>query len=34
MSKMSGAQFDKAFATHMVTDHKKDITPGCGARLE
>jgi hypothetical protein len=29
---MSGAQFDKAFATHMVTDHKKDITPGCGAR--
>jgi len=25
MSKMSGAQFDKAFATHMVADHKKDI---------
>ena len=25
MSKMSGTQFDKAFATHMVTDHKKDI---------
>jgi putative membrane protein len=21
----SGAQFDKAFATHMVSDHKKDI---------
>jgi putative membrane protein len=25
MSKMSGAQFDKAFAAHMVADHKKDI---------
>ena len=25
MSKMSGSQFDKAFATHMVADHKKDI---------
>jgi putative membrane protein len=25
ISKMSGAQFDKAFATHMVADHKKDI---------
>jgi putative membrane protein len=25
MSKMSGAQFDKAFARHMVADHKKDI---------
>ena len=25
MSKMSGTQFDKAFATHMVADHKKDI---------
>jgi hypothetical protein len=25
MSKLSGAQFDKAFATHMVSDHKKDI---------
>ena len=25
MSKTSGAQFDKAFATHMVADHKKDI---------
>jgi putative membrane protein len=25
MSKMSGAQFDKAFAVHMVADHKKDI---------
>ena len=25
MSKMSGAQFDKAFAKHMVADHKKDI---------
>ena len=25
MSKMSGAKFDKAFATHMVADHKKDI---------
>jgi putative membrane protein len=25
MSKMSGLKFDKAFATHMVADHKKDI---------
>jgi putative membrane protein len=25
MSKMSGAAFDKMFATHMVADHKKDI---------
>jgi putative membrane protein len=25
MSKLSGAQFDKAFVTHMVADHKKDI---------
>jgi len=25
MSKMSGAQFDKAFAAHMGADHKKDI---------
>ena len=25
MSKMSGANFDKMFATHMVADHKKDI---------
>jgi putative membrane protein len=25
MSKLSGAQFDKMFATHMVADHKKDI---------
>lgn len=25
MSKLSGAQFDKAFAMHMVSDHKKDI---------
>ncbi|UPK31238.1 DUF4142 domain-containing protein (plasmid) [Bradyrhizobium sp. 195] len=25
MSKMSGAGFDKIFATHMVADHKKDI---------
>lgn len=25
MSKMSGAGFDKMFATHMVADHKKDI---------
>ena len=25
MSKMNGAAFDKAFAQHMVTDHKKDI---------
>ncbi|WP_406858265.1 DUF4142 domain-containing protein [Alsobacter sp. KACC 23698] len=25
MSKMNGAAFDKAFAKHMVTDHKKDI---------
>ena len=25
MSKMSGAQFDRDFATHMVMDHKKDI---------
>jgi putative membrane protein len=25
MSKMSGAQFDKAFAKDMVADHKKDI---------
>jgi predicted outer membrane protein len=25
MSKLSGAQFDKVFVTHMVADHKKDI---------
>jgi putative membrane protein len=25
MSKLSGVQFDKAFVTHMVADHKKDI---------
>jgi putative membrane protein len=25
MSKMSGAKFDKMFATHMVADHQKDI---------
>jgi putative membrane protein len=25
MSKMSGAAFDKMFATHMVSDHQKDI---------
>jgi putative membrane protein len=25
MSKMSGAQFDRDFATHMVADHEKDI---------
>ncbi len=25
MTKMSGAQFDKMFAKHMVADHKKDI---------
>ena len=25
MSKMSGAAFDRMFATHMVADHKKDI---------
>jgi putative membrane protein len=25
MSKSSGAQFDKMFASHMVADHKKDI---------
>ena len=25
MAKMSGAAFDKAFAQHMVADHKKDI---------
>jgi putative membrane protein len=25
MAKMSGAQFDKMFAEHMVADHKKDI---------
>jgi putative membrane protein len=25
MSKMSGAGFDKMFATHMVADHQKDI---------
>ena len=25
MSKLSGDKFDKAFAKHMVTDHKKDI---------
>src|SRR3954447_17877268 len=25
MSKMSGAQFDRAFATHMLADHQKDI---------
>jgi putative membrane protein len=26
MAKMSGAAFDKAFAQHMVADHKKDIS--------
>jgi putative membrane protein len=25
LSKMSGAQFDKEFAQHMVDDHKQDI---------
>jgi putative membrane protein len=25
MSKMTGARFDKMFASHMVSDHKKDI---------
>jgi putative membrane protein len=25
MAKMTGAAFDKAFAQHMVADHKKDI---------
>jgi putative membrane protein len=25
MSKMSGAQFDREFSTHMVADHRKDI---------
>jgi putative membrane protein len=25
MSKMSGASFDKMFATHMIADHQKDI---------
>ena len=25
MAKMTGANFDKQFATHMVADHKKDI---------
>jgi putative membrane protein len=25
MSKMSGDDFDKMFATHMVADHQKDI---------
>jgi putative membrane protein len=25
MSKMTGAQFDRDFATHMVTDHERDI---------
>lgn len=25
MSKMSGASFDKTFATHMIADHQKDI---------
>jgi putative membrane protein len=25
MSKLTGAAFDKAFVTHMVADHKKDI---------
>jgi putative membrane protein len=25
MSKMSGAQFDRSFATHMVADHEKEI---------
>ncbi len=25
LSKLSGAQFDKAFAKDMVSDHKKDI---------
>jgi putative membrane protein len=26
LSKMKGASFDKSFAQHMVTDHKKDIS--------
>jgi putative membrane protein len=26
LSKLSGDKFDKAFAKHMVTDHKKDIS--------
>jgi putative membrane protein len=25
MAKMSGADFDKMFATHMVADHQKDL---------
>jgi putative membrane protein len=25
LSKMSGAQFDKEFAQHMIRDHKEDI---------
>ena len=25
MSKMTGARFDRDFATHMVTDHQKDL---------
>ena len=25
MAKLNGAAFDKAFAEHMVKDHKKDI---------
>jgi putative membrane protein len=25
MSRMSGPQFDRGFATHMVADHEKDI---------
>ena len=25
MSKISGAQFDREFATHMIADHRKDI---------
>jgi putative membrane protein len=26
MSKTSGTEFDKIFATHMIADHKKDIS--------
>jgi putative membrane protein len=26
MSKMSGPDFDKTFATHMIADHQKDIS--------
>jgi putative membrane protein len=32
MKSMSGAEFDKAFAAHMLEDHKKDIAEAKAAR--